>query len=60
MEYMDEFILIKKAIDSTEHIIEQSDSIQARNEIIQAKHSYLLALSHKTVLDEQYMRLIVE
>ncbi|WP_416826696.1 hypothetical protein [Ectobacillus polymachus] len=49
-ERIAEFILIKKAIDHTESLIEQSESMAARKAINRAKQHYLQAFAHNLLL----------
>lgn len=59
-ENYSEFDIIQKAIYHTYHVLETENAVTAVEEIRDAEEQYLSALSHKTLIDKQYLKTMIE
>ncbi|WP_028402748.1 DUF3921 family protein [Ectobacillus panaciterrae] len=55
-----EFDMIQKAIYHTYDVLENECADLAVDEMKAAREHYLLALSHKTLIDKQYLKRMIE
>jgi len=55
-----EFDIIQRAIYHTYHVLENENALTAVDEIRDAEEQYLSALAHKTLIDKQYLKAIIE
>jgi hypothetical protein len=59
-ENISEFDMIQKALYHTYHVLANENAELAANEMKAAEEHYLQALSHKTLIDMQYLKRMIE